>query len=325
MIREQEPPFAIQIEPTEGCTLACSFCALQSIRDNGADSVAGVHGAGKGPYKFMTVDTATAIAYEMRRLKWNARVEFAMHGEPTVNPELHRIINVFREALPKASLMVTSNGSGVMKEYQMDKLFEAGLNTLALDNYKHAHFLERMKPWFAAWSKKSGVQSFRYPSNKDASPHTRFYGKRVVVIADIASTSTGNHQLTNQGGNSGGAGEHVPLNRRCAKPFRELSIRWDGSVALCCDDWKGEYKVGNVNQERLNVIWNHPRFRAARVALYNRDRGAINVCSKCNVKTYRDGLLPDKMGKQDMPVLDKLYRLDIADAQRGKVFSIKPV
>ena len=35
----QQPPYTIQIEPTEGCNLGCSFCGLQGMKHNGKDTL----------------------------------------------------------------------------------------------------------------------------------------------------------------------------------------------------------------------------------------------------------------------------------------------
>jgi len=34
-LNPQTPPFSIQIEPTEGCNLGCSFCGLQGMKKKG--------------------------------------------------------------------------------------------------------------------------------------------------------------------------------------------------------------------------------------------------------------------------------------------------
>jgi len=317
---KQDPPFAVQIEPVEGCTLACSFCALQSIRDNGADAKTGTHGKSSAPYKYMDIATAARVAKSIARQGWNPRIEFAMHGEPTVHPKLPAIIEVFRDTLPKVSLMLTTNGSGIKNMDYIDELFFAGLNTLAYDRYDHAPWKDRALAVLRGYAVHRGRSLLFYPQNKDASPHTRFFGQRIVVIRDISQNISGNHTLTNQGGNSGAAD---PLEQRCAKPFRELSIRWNGNVAICCDDWKGEYKIGNVQHMPLDAIWQHPRFQAARVALYNAQRSAIGVCSGCNVRTYRNGLLPDKMGRVKLPTLSAADKIEIIEAQEGANYSCK--
>lgn len=319
---EQTPPFTLQIEPAEGCTLACSFCALQAIRTNGADANAGVHGKASGPFRFMKLATAQRIASEVNRLRWNPRIEFAMHGEPTAHQGLADIIQLFRRLLPKVSLMVTSNGSGLLTGAQVGKLFDAGLNTLAFDAYKHAAWKERSLNALQSYSDLFSVPLLHYPENGDASPHKRFFKKRIVVIADITDNTTGTHLLTNQGGNVFKSTPNA-LHERCAKPFRELSFRWDGNVAVCCDDWEGVYKIGNINSMDLNVLWNHPRFYAARQALYAGERVLLAPCNKCNVTTYRNGLLPDKFGKESLPLPDMTTIEVLVHSNAGKPFSEK--
>lgn len=318
----QEAPFTLQVEPAEGCTLACSFCGLSALRNNGADSNTGTHGKASTPFRFMELATAQRIASEVNRLGWNPRVEFAMHGEPTAHKDLATIIEIFRRLLPKVSLMVTTNGSGLLSGAAVAKLFDAGLNTLAFDDYKHASWRERTRNALDSAADMLGVPLLEYPANPNGNPHTRFHKKRIVVIADISDNTTGTHLLTNQGG-SVFKSLPVALHARCAKPFRELSLRWDGNVAICCDDWPGQYRIANINHMPLDELWNHPRFQAARLALYAGERNLLKPCNVCNVTTYRNGLLPDKFGKVDLP---KPSVDDIAlmvQANNGEPFSPK--
>lgn len=323
-IEKQDPPFAVQLEPVEGCSLACSFCALQSIRDNGADAMLGVHGKNSVPYRFADPNLIERIAQQIARLKWNPRIEFAMHGEPTMHPDLPRLVHRVRKWLPKAYLMLTTNGSGITTMDKVRALFDAGLDTLAFDNYQHASWREKTAKALNDYAHEYDIDLYDYPMEAAGNPHQRFKSKRITIIEDISSNTQGTHQITNQGGNSG---EAQRMQKRCAKPFRELSIRWDGNVALCCDDWRGEYKIGNVNDMPLDALWQHKRFVVARVALYNERRDVLPVCSRCNVRTYRNGLLPDKFGKQKLPPLTprvlEVISTVAAEAKRGKVFSLK--
>lgn len=312
-----DPPNSIQLEPAEGCTLACSFCAIQSIRDNGADRATGTHGRSSSPFRFMSLETAEAIAMGIAEAGWTSRIEFAMHGEPTANRLLPQIVAIFRSYLPHNSIMVTSNGSGFVTDglVKMQALFDAGLNTLVLDDYKHG-FLDKFRtlldvlPW----------QTFSYPENQNAKPHERYHKQRVIIIHDISENDTGTHQLTNQGGCSGGPSKTVM--KRCAKPFREMSVRWDGNVAICCDDWTGRYKIGNVNALSMQEIWMHDRMEAARRMLYAGDR-RFGPCAGCDVKTYRNGLLPDRMGATEMPAPDGATHATIQEALKGAPYTIK--
>ena len=82
----QDPPNSIQIELAEGCNLACSFCGIQSIRENGADGPDNTHGKASAPYKYLSIERAKSICARIKEAGWNPRLEFAMHGEPTMHP-----------------------------------------------------------------------------------------------------------------------------------------------------------------------------------------------------------------------------------------------
>jgi radical SAM protein with 4Fe4S-binding SPASM domain len=314
-----DPPFAIQLEPVEGCSLACSFCGISSIRENGADAMLGTHGKNSAPYRFAELATIRRVIEEVMRLGWNPRIEFAMHGEPTMHPQLTIIVDEVRKLAPRLHLQLTTNGSGIMKDRaKIMQLMRYGIDLMVVDAYKHADFADRVR---ALLAEDCPYPVFEYPAQPEGNPHRRSKQKRIVFVHDISENETGNHQLTNQGGNSGGP-LRAPLARRCAKPFRELSVRWDGNVALCCDDWKGEYKIGNVLETPLDELWHHARFDAARRRLYAKDR-AFGPCAGCDVTTPRDGLLPDKMGKKDMPPPDAASEQHLRQALRGKVFTLK--
>jgi MoaA/NifB/PqqE/SkfB family radical SAM enzyme len=320
----QDAPFTINIEPTEGCNLACSFCGLQAIRNNGACADEGIHGPVSSPYRFMTVNLCHHIATQVKELQWNSRIEFTGRGEPTMNPELSGLIAVTRVQLPKSILTLTTNGSGIVKPERIADLFDSGLNTIAFDDYRHNPHRERIHKSIKEFQEQTGVLLLEYPKNPEGNPYRRFNGRRIIIIQDISETASGGnvHFLQNQAGNSFKA-LAKPLELRCAKPFRGFTIRWDGNVAICCDDWKGLYKVSNVAREPLIKVWNHPRFNAARQFLFAGNRAAIAPCSGCNAKTYRNGLLPDKMGKDGMFPPDEESARLVAEAQSGDQYSPK--
>lgn len=286
----QEAPFALQLEPVQGCNLGCDFCAIHAI---------GYQKKARGT-DVMDPAIAQCVAQQVKDLGWNPRVEYAMHGEPTLHPDLASLIEPFRSYYT----LVTSNGGGLLLGTvgQVQDLFDAGLNTLALDDYETNRMIERFLENIGHTAGASPFDVFFYPGDKKASPHTRYSGQRIVIIKDLTEATAGTHSDVHNS-----AGDAGPLDRsmntaRCAKPFREIAVRWDGSVALCCNDWPGSYKIGNVMTDGLEAIWQHERMQAARKALYNGRRDLVPVCDGCTAKSYRVGLLPDKKGKTDLPL-----------------------
>lgn len=305
----QDPPFAIQIEIVEGCSLACDFCGINGIREK------------PGNFKFMDLSVAALLAAQIVEAKknfaWNPRIEFAMHGEPSLHPGLCEIIYIFRTAFgKKTSMVMFSNGTGFVKDptTTIDRLLDHGINTLGLDAYEHVNIVPRVLAGY-----KGNAPIYQYPAQSEHNLHSgRRVGHRdIVVIQDISKAQIGNHSSLNTHCGGGMRPDSV-LSARCAKPFRELAIRWDGNIAVCCNDFRGIYKCGNITKEDVVEIWNNGYFHAARKKLFHSDRN-FGPCQWCNAKSMRVGLLPDHKGQL---WLDKATPLD--DALIEKACSGEP-
>jgi hypothetical protein len=288
---EQRAPFAIQIELTEGCPLQCDFCGIRGIRSN------------PGGYKFMSMETVRRIVEDIKSLGWASRIEFAMHGEPTVNLGFIQIIRYFREQLDN-SLMLLSNGYGFRGDRVrlINNLFNAGLNCLAIDDYKESKWSKDIRCAIPDITIDKSCMMFDYPNDGcKATPH-QVHSKstcKLVFIQDIEDAMKGGHsKLCNHCGCAFPPLEE-PLKKRCTRPFRELSIRWDGTIALCCNDFRGVYHCGDVNWEPLQDIWRGRAFQVARQALYHRDRN-FEPCKGCDATSTRVGLLPDHLGQEEL-------------------------
>lgn len=315
----QNPPFCVKIELTEGCNLFCTFCGLQSIRELKVKN-----------FKFMSIETAERVATEISRLQWKSRIEFAMHGEPTMNPQHAEIVGVFRKHLPRTSLMMTSNGGGLLGDSatKLSNLFGAGLNALALDDYDGAKIVEKILQKLAdhqvpdrnMLTLKSGpIEMFYYPKQLEGNPNKRRkYDEHVLtIIQDLVQATKGTHSKVHNTAGLSAPKDRKYNHRRCAKPFREFTVRHDGGVALCCLDWRGNFKIGNVNETKMDVLWQSNRFMAARKFLYHGQRDKISLCDGCTDRSFREGLLPDPAGQKSMPKPTKKDAELVAEALAG--------
>lgn len=294
LTRTQEPPFSVQLEPVEGCNLRCGFCGIRGIRERGT------LGQQSGPFEYMGVDTAAAVGRQCAEAGWNPRLELAMHGEPTLHPELAELVRVLHHYLPRSPILVLTNGlpwaeAGTF-EAEVTRLFAAGCSTVAVDDYRPHRARD-------AWidTEVRGVVKHRYPEGgPDGNPHRRTGTKRLVLVHDLADAADGTHSTIGNHAGAGAPPRPEPMDARCARPFREVAVRWDGNVAICCNDWRGTFKVGNVHQVPLPELWQHPALEAARRMLYA-GRRDFAPCTGCDHTTTRNGLLPDKKGKATMP------------------------
>lgn len=320
-IKEQEAPFTIQVEPTEGCNLGCKFCGLRGMRENGTK-----------PWYFMTISQAERIASEIARVKWTAKIVFAMHGEPTLNPLLNDIIRKFREYLPNNIFHLITNAYGLARDVKSGKkletmailervvaLKESGINHLMLDNYSQNGDWSKVVEALNAVSDEVPI----YYLDRDKTPMFRSNkGFDVVVLPPIDEVKI--HLVRNLKNHAGAAfpPDTAYNNQRCAKMFRELSIRFDGNVAICCDDFRGEYPIANINDMDIEALWNHERFQWARILGYHGERSVFHPCNICTERSTRVGLLPDKMGKETMPKpTEEIRRKAISVSKENKPLS----
>ena len=287
----QDPPFAVQVEATEGCNLRCGFCGIRGITSKGPD---GGSLPPDGSNHYLTVDLASEFARQIRAADWNPRVEFAMHGEPTLNPKLPEIVAAMRSWLPRQTFMLTTNGIPLLDDWEANLriLFSSGFDTIAVDNYRPYRCEEAFDS-----VELPAVHKMRYPEDgRAASPHARAPRgvRRLLLIKDLVEAAEGNHsQIFNHAGCA--APRDPNASGRCAKPFRELSMRWDGSFAICCDDWRGELPIGTLDNG-IERVWQSDLVNAVRTMLYDGQRVA-GPCEGCTHKSTRVGLLPNRMGR----------------------------
>lgn len=287
---KQQCPFTIQIEPTEGCNLGCSFCGLQGMKKNG-----------KTPWNFMNLETAERIASEIERVGWNSKIVFALHGEPTLNKQFLEIVGIFRKHLPKTVFHMYTNGCKFNRvsdpnDY-VKKVFGAGIDNIVLDCYSDDgdwRFVDKLDD-----------QSVVVKYGKGVPLHTNNHNKRILLLPPIQmdKDNTSTRRLANH------AGAAFPLDpsfnkKRCTMPFREMCFRYDGNVNICCDDFRGKYPIASIHDLNIEDIWNHPRFQAARIMLYNYSR-EFTPCFGCTNVSMRVGFLPDSSGQDTMPEISK--------------------
>lgn len=279
---KQHAPFTIQIEPTEGCNRGCSFCGLRGMRKKGTE-----------PLYFMKKETAERIATQIAEAGWNSRLLFAMHGEPTLNKNLLKLIRIFRKYLPNTQFTLFTNGVGIIDgTFSIEDLKSAGINNLMIDLYVKGDdghkIMESLSP------EDYEVLGRGVPISKGNSKTFR-----ILFAPPIQDSKDVKHTLCNH------CGAAAPLDyscdgKRCSRPFREMSFRYDGSVSICCNDFRGEYPIGNIMEKTIEEIWHDKKFKAARIMLYAGKR-TFTPCLGCNARSMRVGLLPDKMGKETLP------------------------
>ena len=277
-------PNMVQIEVVQGCNRRCKFCGTMGIERT---------------FHFAELETVRHTCKLIRESGLNCRILLAGHGEPTLHPKLPEIIRTIRKTLPGNMIHLFTNGTIIAKHPEMViDLFSAGLNDLVFDEYRDSRVGEfvRNDPicrGFPIFEQGSGVPLFAAK---------KVGQQRICITPPIdGDGNTTSRKLNNHCG-AGMRAAKKPIEAKCAILFRDFYVRWDGNIAICCNDFRGEYYVTNILAcKTLHEAYFHERLESARRFLMVGDRRAVYPCSVCTAKPIRPGLLPDARGQVAMP------------------------
>lgn len=313
MSYKQPPPFCIQIELTTGCNLHCNFCGIQGFQEKANSNL-----------KFMSLETARNVAKTIAAANWNSRIELAMHGEPTMNPDWIEIVRIFRSHF-KNQILLTTNGAGLLKgdvTENINAYFEAGGTILAIDCYDSVNLSRKIRERVEELDLICD-DIYEYPEQKEGNPHKRSKTTFLSLVKDISVATNGTHSSLQNHAGSAGELDYSRSDKPCVKPFREMGVNSDGSIDVCCNDWLGELTIANVNTTPIDEIWHSDEMYAMRKMLMARDR-IYRPCLGCTDMGYRVGLLPDNTGKTTLEPMDDFDKMVIEEAL-SKGPSRKPI
>jgi radical SAM protein with 4Fe4S-binding SPASM domain len=69
----------------------------------------------------------------------------------------------------------------------------------------------------------------------------------------------------------------------CPFVLTTFSIRSNGDVIICCNDYTEDIILGNVNESTIKEIWNSERYNQIRKKLNDKKYDEISVCNNCSL------------------------------------------
>ena len=270
-------PLHGEIELTSFCQLKCPFC-----RTGGALK----HAYPEVQRGLMTRETFTNI---MERVPSLAYFLFYNWGEPLLHKDLVWFLNAARE-LDK--ICEISTNMQFLPDALAEGIVRSGLNFIrvscdgttqeAYEVYRQGGSLEkvltnakRLVEWKRKLDSPFPVVIFQMVVNRrnehqvaGFTDFAREHGADLVHMLGTSSvTPEGYQQMDQFEANDPrfkrfGYGEALSS---CVRPWDEVSFDWNGDVHLCCNpSGMAEYRLGNINEQPFDEIWNGVRYRYAR-------------------------------------------------------------
>lgn len=241
----KEPLFSsIELEVINRCNGECPFCPVNRHVD---------------PRKTIKMDEKLfrKIIDELSELEYSGRLALHSNNEPFLDSRIIQFAKYAREKLPKAFIYMYTNGTLLT----LDKFIEIipYLNRMVIDNYDDELKLHENAKIIDQYCKKDGKL------DKKVEIHVR-------KIHEVLKT---------RGGQAPNNDKSRTLNMSCVLPFKQLIIRPDGKISLCCNDALGKYTMADLSKMTLKEAWYSERYKKLRKKL-RKSRARIRLCRYCD-------------------------------------------
>lgn len=278
-------PEHLDIESTNNCFLSCPMCPHHKMtREKG----------------FLQWDTLITV---LRQSEGKVKdCYFHQVGEPLLHPEIIPMVR----AIKNAGLWVSLSTNGVLLTEELFLMLSgAGLDhiTLSLESTNEGSYSGIRVGASYSVVRNNIDRAIKIRRSMVNGPHIELQLIPMVGNAEVAEDFRKMYDsILNGIGNvyfkeyCVWAGEIPDLrvekkpstHRTCTMINYSLTVQWNGDVVLCCLDYDGTTRIGNVREKTLEELWNGPEIIKARFAIKNRDLGSMpNLCKNCTIYERR--------------------------------------
>ena len=289
------PPFpaVLFVEPTNACNFRCGVCP-ESLSDYKTQA---------GYFQRMMPETWDAVFQSICNapppggedpMRPVDTIRFWGMGEPLLNPALPTMIHDVRHLARRTELAT----NGTLLNYYAEALIDSHLSYLRVSIYGGTEdYSQQVGRNYSAKQVLDAVKFFRDARTARGSK-TPFLTAHLMApesdIPEFKATYEGiaDHLSIDVHHNWGGSESRLvsisnePAKQDlCPKPFRELYVKSNGDVSVCCLDWDGKLIVGNVLKQSLQEIWEGPLVIGIRAKHEQGRKGDLVACRDCNFRT----------------------------------------
>ena len=230
----------ISVEISTYCNRKCSYCPNYNYET---------------PKLYADENIVYKIIDYLAELNYSGWISFSFYNEPTLDERLTTFIKYANNKIPKATIMIFSNGDF--------------LNIEKAKEYKDA-----------------GVDQFIITIH-DKNPD-QLFAKLSEIQKEIGASF--HIQILKPENLQTRAGE---IKIKTSKPFkycdfiRSPVIDKDGNILICCNDYFRKNKMGNIREKPLIEIWNKSEYKSLRKELRSNLKNAVKnktvpeLCQKC--------------------------------------------
>jgi len=227
------------------------------------------------------------------------RVELSFYGEPLLDPDVVAKVSYIRMALGSCMKVgMFSNGS-LMDDYMAEALLDAGLSYICFSvdgitakSYEHVRqglqydaVIDNIKGFIQHNEARGHPCTIRLHMTATAETRNdvREFRRRWLATpgVDLASWLPCD-------GRAGVGKEPLLIDRSSNEPCQwmnfALNVLTDGTVVMCCLDYKGRVPLGNVFAQDVRAVWEGDIIESVRELHRSGRKYEIPMCAECKTR-----------------------------------------
>lgn len=278
-------PRMVQIQTRTGCNAACLFCAYSDSSNH-------------VPKGKMSDDLFQKIIGEIAKYNVTERISPYLMNEPFLDKEILEKARYIKERVPRARIVLTTNGSLLTASLVDDLVGHNPLRALyiSMQGIEEEPYHESMGGSLVFEKTKANVEYLITMRDRFAPELkiviTMIKTNRVDVEKAIAywrsrGVESKYTKLENRGGNNKAFANLQCGDKRrfldCVRLLKNAYILFNGDMVLCCTDYYKTMVLGNVAKESIHTIWNSQRAMEIRRDFLRGDLHRIPLCDDCYV------------------------------------------
>lgn len=238
---------AIEIETVNRCNGKCTFCPV-NVNEK------------QRKYAKMEEGLFKKIISELKDINYEGELALFSNNEPFLDERIIEWNKYARKELPGAYIYLFTNGSllDIQKVQEIIKY----IDKLVIDNYDENELNCKLKE-IDVWRKNTQNE------------------KKVVIVPRKR-----NEILTSRGGQAPNKRMIRGIRAKCFYPYKQLVVRPDGKISLCCNDALGIYTMGDLNKKSILQIWNSKEYKRLRLEMKKHGRRRLKLCKNCDTRNY---------------------------------------
>lgn len=280
-MRAPDFPTRVQIEINNFCNATCIMCPVATMKR-----------------KRETMDFAlfekVINRIKVEKKSFRGWILPFLSGDPFLVPNYLDYLRLIREKLPRAKIAVDTNASRLTFEKAEEIIDEVLLDRLTMSfdgGTKKAY--ESIRRGLSFEKVRDNIHHFLHLKNqsKKKEPLTRvkmiltkenFSSRKQFTLLFKDADRVIFSSMHNWGGQIFRESPSLRSNF-CSSIFQTFTILTNGNVVLCCVDYEGSEKMGNVLENSIKEIWMGKEFQKRRKYLSKRKFDKLPLCRNCSI------------------------------------------